>query len=156
MNQAEIDKFITRNPGVLGGKPVIRGTRIPVYLIAGFVESGHSPEQIVDDYPDLTVEEVAIGPLTFRHEPSREPVSGEIAGHLHPGARIVRRGRSVRCSCFASDGDRMVMPAFGAFTGTLNVLDRACAKLFRWSDFNAYMMGTRRIYPIAGALLSPG
>ena len=66
----------------------------------------------------------------FRHEPSAD-APGEIAGHLHPCARIVQRGRSVRRRCFASDGGRVIMPAFGAYTGSLNVLDRAYAGLFR-------------------------
>jgi|SRR6478735_4910720 len=58
MNDRQIDQYITMNPEVLLGKPIIRGTRIPVYLIAGFVETGMTPEEIVDDYPDLTIEEV--------------------------------------------------------------------------------------------------
>jgi len=70
-----------------------------------------------------TVNEIALCGLTFRHEPSASPVDGEIAGHLHPCARIVHRGRSVRRRCFASDGHRLVMPAFGSFTGSLNVPD---------------------------------
>jgi len=49
---------ITRNPEILGGKPIVRGTRVPVYLIVDWVESGHTPEEIVEDYPDLTVEDV--------------------------------------------------------------------------------------------------
>jgi metallophosphoesterase superfamily enzyme len=78
---------------------------------------------------------------------------GEIAGHLHPGARIVQRGRSVRRACFATDGLRMVMPAFGSLTGTLNVLDRAFAGLFRREHLVAYVLGSREVYPIAGSLL---
>ena len=46
-------------------------------------------------------------PLTFRHEPSPQPCDGEIAGHLHPQARIARRGRAVSRRCFASDGKRL-------------------------------------------------
>jgi uncharacterized protein len=106
--------------------------------------------------PGETVRELAIGGLVFRHEPSAVPVAGEIAGHLHPCARIVQRGRSVRRRCFASDGDRLVMPAFGSYTGSLNVLDRAYAGLFRWDAFVAYMLGSSRIFAIAGSMLRPG
>ncbi|MGO4843504.1 metallophosphatase, partial [Rhizobiaceae sp. 2RAB30] len=84
-----------------------------------------------------------------RHEPSASAVEGEVAGHLHPCARIVQRGRSVRRRCFASDGRRMIMPAFGSFTGSLNVLDRAYAGLFLRETLMAYMLGTARIYAIA-------
>jgi uncharacterized protein len=106
--------------------------------------------------PGEAVTELAVGALSFRHEPSPGARPGEIAGHLHPGARIVRRGRSVRRACFASDGLRLVMPAFGAFTGSLNVLDRAYAGLFLWDRFRAYMLGADRVYPVARAELSPG
>ncbi len=49
---------ITRNPEVLFGKPTIRGTRIPVYLIVELVEVGYTAEEIIDDYPDLSVVDV--------------------------------------------------------------------------------------------------
>src|SRR5690606_41396023 len=67
--------------------------------------------------PGQCVDELAVGGLVFRHMPEGR-AEGEIAGHLHPGARIVQRGRSVRRACFACDGIRLVMPAFGSLTGT--------------------------------------
>lgn len=120
-----------------------------------WVTGNHDPHPPAG-LPGETVEEIAIGPLSLRHEPSRGVVAGEVAGHLHPGARIVRRGRSVRRACFASDGERLIMPAFGAFTGSLNVLDRVYAGLFRWDAFRAYLLGPDRIYPIARTQLFPG
>src|SRR5205809_965962 len=59
-----------------------------------------------------------LGAVTFRHDPL-ENAGGEIAGHLHPVARVSRRGRAVSRRCFACDGERMVMPAFGAYAGGL-------------------------------------
>jgi metallophosphoesterase superfamily enzyme len=52
---------------------------------------------------------------------NRGACDGEIAGHLHPAARVVRRGKAVRRACFASDGKRLLMPAFGATTGGLEL-----------------------------------
>ena len=49
---------IVTDPKILVGKPVIRGTRIPVYLVLNLVANGKSPKQIVDDYPDLTEADV--------------------------------------------------------------------------------------------------
>ena len=121
------------------------------YWVAG----NHDPEAPAN-LSGETVREVALGGLVFRHEPLRNAGEGEVAGHLHPCARIVQRGRSVRRRCFASDGRRMIMPAFGAFTGSLNVLDKAYAGLFRAETLMAYMMGTARVYPIAGTLLRRG
>jgi len=72
-----------------------------------------------------------------------------IAGHLHPVARVSRRGRAVSRRCFAGDGDRLVMPAFGAYAGGLNVRDRAFAEVFETLAFTAHMLGERRIYAVA-------
>jgi hypothetical protein len=94
---------------------------------------------------------LAIGPLTFRHEPSPQPCAGEIAGHLHPVARVAGRGRAVSRRCFASDGQRMVMPAFGAYAGGLNVRDRAFIAVFGALGFTAHMLSERRIYAVAAA-----
>ena len=58
-----------------------------------------------------------LGPLTFRHEPLPGAAPGEIAGHLHPVARVAGRGASLRRRCFASDGQRCILPAFGAYAG---------------------------------------
>ncbi|KQZ82825.1 metallophosphatase [Mesorhizobium sp. Root157] len=128
-------------------------------LMAGrdwfWVAGNHDPDAPAD-LPGETVMELAVASLVFRHEPSKGQVAGEVAGHLHPCARIVQRGRSVRRRCFAGDGLRMIMPAFGAYTGSLNVLDRAYAGLFRRDSLIAYMMGKDRIFALPGAMLRPG
>jgi metallophosphoesterase superfamily enzyme len=67
---------------------------------------------------------------------------------LHPQARIAQRGRAVSRRCFAGDGKRVVMPSFGAYTGGLNVRDRAIASLFGALSFTAHMLGERRIYAV--------
>jgi uncharacterized protein len=121
------------------------------YWIAG----NHDPDAPAG-LPGESVRELQIGALSFRHEPSSYTIDGEIAGHLHPCARIVQRGRSVRRRCFASDGHRIIMPAFGSYTGSLNVLDRAYSTLFRWESFFAYMLGRDRIFAITRPLLHPG
>ncbi len=93
-------------------------------------------------------EEVAIGGLSFRHEPSAVPFAGEIAGHLHPCASVTRRGRTLRRRCFVSDGARLVMPAFGAYAGGLDVRETAVSMLFP-DIFRAYVLGARRVYAVA-------
>ena len=69
-----------------------------------------------------------IGDCVFRHEPTGE--EGELAGHLHPVAKVTGRGRSVRRKCFVTDGERMILPSLGRFTGGLNVLDPAISRIF--------------------------
>ncbi|MHA7884003.1 ligase-associated DNA damage response endonuclease PdeM [Nitratireductor rhodophyticola] len=117
-----------------------------------WIAGNHDPAP-PPDLPGRCAQEIAVEGLTFRHEPARGAGPGEIAGHLHPGARIVRRGRSVRRACFVSDGERLIMPAFGSLTGTLNVLDRAFSGLFARERLAAYMLGRQGIYAIAGSML---
>ncbi|HWU26987.1 MAG TPA: ligase-associated DNA damage response endonuclease PdeM [Rhizomicrobium sp.] len=94
-------------------------------------------------------EEAAIGGLIFRHEPQSEDGRGEIAGHLHPCATVTRRGRALRRRCFVSDGVRLLMPAFGAYAGGLDVGDAAVRMLFR-ERFLTYLLGRARVYAVAG------
>lgn len=101
-----------------------------------------------------TVETSArIGRLLFRHEPQPRAEAGEIAGHLHPVARVRTEGRMMRRRCFVTDGARLVMPAFGAYAGGLNVLDDAFAPLF--DEFAAHVLGGDGVYPFWGAALVP-
>jgi DNA ligase-associated metallophosphoesterase len=118
--------------------------------IAGNHDPGR-PHGLAGDYCD----EVAVGPVVFRHEPSRGAAAGEIAGHLHPSARVAGRGKSVRRKCFAGDGHRLVMPAFGAYAGGLNVLDRAFAGLFAAAGFRAFVLGEEAVYPVGRRALRP-
>ena len=97
--------------------------------------------------------EIAIGGIVMRHEPAPGRNPCEIAGHLHPQARIVRRGRSLRRPCFATDGSRMIMPSFGAYTGGLNLRDRAFDGLFEEARLHAHLLGKERIYTVGGRML---
>jgi uncharacterized protein len=92
--------------------------------------------------------EVAIGRLTFRHLPRGAPQDGEVAGHLHPKARLSVRGRRLSRPCFASDDGRVVMPAFGAYAGGLDVRDPAIAGLFAFGC-TIRMLGRRAVHRIA-------
>jgi uncharacterized protein len=88
------------------------------------------------------------GGLVFRHEPDETDATGEICGHLHPKASVVLKGRRISRFCFLSDGRRMVMPAFGAYTGGLDAFDPAFFPVFP-SGFSAYLLGKGRVYPFA-------
>lgn len=51
-------EHIEINPNIMLGKPVIKGTRIPVYVILNLLGEGHTIEQIIKEYPDLTREDI--------------------------------------------------------------------------------------------------
>ncbi len=112
----------------------------------------HLPEGLAGGRLD----ELSVGPLTFRHEPAEGLADGEIAGHLHPAARVIGRGRSVRRRCFAGDGYRLILPAFGAYAGGLDVRDPAFAGLFRRKSFRAFVLGDAGVYPVGPRALRAG
>ncbi len=111
--------------------------------------SGNHDPALPSNLGGTVASEVAIGPIAFRHEPTG--AAGEIAGHLHPKARVSTRGRSVERRCFASDGERAVMPAFGAYTGGLNIRDAAFSKIFGAPGFVAHVLGDLRLHTIAAS-----
>lgn len=116
-----------------------------------WVEGNHDPDPpaFLGGHAEKSLD---IASLQFRHEPTG--ARGEIAGHLHPAAKARGRGRSVRRRCFASDGERLVMPAFGAFTGGLNVLNDAFKPIFP-GGLIAFMLGRERVFAMSGKQLMP-
>jgi DNA ligase-associated metallophosphoesterase len=114
-----------------------------------WVSGNHDPKP-PENLGGTFCHEMFIGPLSFVHEPELEFRNGEIAGHLHPCAKVKRRGKSVRKRCVVSDGNRIILPAFGAFTGGLNIKDPAYDGLFDMKELNAFMLGQNGVYRVAG------
>jgi len=101
------------------------------------------------------VEAVTEGPLHLRHEPRPGPApGGEVCGHFHPKASLRTRARRVTGRCFAADGRRLILPAFGAFTGGLNVLDPAIAGLLA-TDFTVWILGQVQVHRLPASRLDP-
>lgn len=117
-----------------------------------WVAGNHDPE-LSPPLAGEVVPELRVGGLTLRHEPRPGAAPGEVAGHLHPAARL-RRGGGVRRRAFVGDGTRLVLPAFGVLAGGLNVLDRAFRPLFSGA-FLAFMLGERRVYAVSPTSLAP-
>jgi DNA ligase-associated metallophosphoesterase len=115
--------------------------------------AGNHDAAVSDGVGGRYADALTIGGLVLRHEPSPEPVTGEIAGHLHPCGKVAMRGRAVRRRCFVTDGSRLVMPAFGAYAGGLNVRDKAIEGLFP-KGFTAHLLGDGRVFAIGRAQLA--
>jgi DNA ligase-associated metallophosphoesterase len=92
------------------------------------------------------------GPLLFRHE-ARAARNGdaagmvEVCGHHHPKARVATRGGAVSRPCFVAcaSGGRLMLPAFGAYTGGLDVSDPAIGALFP-AGGRVWLTGARRLF----------
>ena len=82
--------------------------------------------------------------------------TGEISGHYHPKATIPARGGSVSRPCFVTDARRVLLPAFGAYTGGLDVRDPAIVRLFP-RGARVFLLGKERLFsfPLGTATRSP-
>lgn len=121
-----------------------------------WLEGNHDREALgmdLDQLPGSVIETLSLGALRLVHEPQAGEQPGEVAGHLHPAATVAAYARSVRRPCFITDGRRVVLPAFGAFTGGLNVRDPAIAGLFSTAPLAA-ALGKDKVHAMAwGSLL---
>jgi DNA ligase-associated metallophosphoesterase len=109
-----------------------------------WITGNHDPDP-PDGFGGRIAAEVMLDGLTFRHEAVPGAVS-ELSGHLHPVAALRLPGcRRVRERCFAFDGAKLILPAFGAYAGGLNVLNPAIAGLLR-PRFEAYLLARGRVH----------
>ena len=89
-----------------------------------------------------------LGRLRLLHLPQgKADGRAVIAGHLHPKARLVQGPRKATRPCFVADPGLLLLPAFGAYAGGLNVLDPAIMGHFR-AGFVAFMLGDSRVFRV--------
>lgn len=119
-----------------------------------WLAGNHDPEP-PKGLPGEVAEDLSVAGLLLTHEPHAGSAPGEVAGHLHPVATVAGYGARVRRRCFLTDGRRMILPAFGAYAGGLNVTDRAFAGLFE-APPTALILGGERIHAVAWEKLAPG
>lgn len=98
---------------------------------------------------------LALGPLLFRHAASEVSAPGEVSGHFHPKASVATTGRRITGRCFAGNGRRLILPAFGAYTGGLDVFDPALAA-FLAPDFTVHLIGRTRVHRFPAGRLVGG
>lgn len=118
-----------------------------------WIEGNHDPEP-PEDLGGEVLHTLELGRLILRHEPAQGEAVGEICGHLHPCAKVRGQGRSVRRFAFATNGKRLILPAFGAYTGGLNVCDAAIVEVFGAVP-GVLMLGRERVHAIAARQLVP-
>ena len=110
-------------------------------LMAGrewiWIEGNHDPGPL--ELGGTHLSEFRKGPLVFRHIAT--DAAGEISGHYHPKARLMLGGRAVTRKCFLVDETRLILPAFGTYTGGLRSDDTTLAALMG-PDARAILTGT--------------
>ncbi|MCA1336668.1 ligase-associated DNA damage response endonuclease PdeM [Pseudooceanicola marinus] len=88
-----------------------------------WIEGNHDPGPV--DLGGEHLAELSLSPLTFRHI-ALPGAQAEVSGHYHPKAGL--RGGRAR-PCFLLDGQRLILPAFGTYTGGLRTRDPALSGL---------------------------
>jgi DNA ligase-associated metallophosphoesterase len=122
-----------------------------------WVQGNHDPAP-PDNLGGEWVETFKVGPVVFRHQAIVTAEPGEVVGHHHPKATIPARTGSVSRPCFVFDGRRLMMPAFGAYTGGLDVRDPAINRLFPRGG-RVFLLGSDRLFSFEigrGAALRTG
>ncbi|MGQ9371836.1 ligase-associated DNA damage response endonuclease PdeM [Azospirillum sp. A39] len=117
-----------------------------------WIAGNHDP-QPPGDLGGRAAAEVRAGTLTFRHA-AAPGAAGEVSGHLHPVAAVHLPGRRVRERCFVSDGQRLILPAFGAYAGGLNVLSPALGGLLA-RPFEVHLLARGRVHRLPHGRLAP-
>lgn len=122
-----------------------------LHLLAGrrvsWVLGNHDPLP-PEALPGEAVEELSLGPLLFRHEGQPGARPGEVSGHFHPRAAMPTRCGPVERPCFLADARRLLMPAFGAYTGGLSITAPPVAALFPRGG-RAFLLGKERLFSFA-------
>jgi uncharacterized protein len=93
--------------------------------------------------------------ITLIHEPKRGQ-RATIAGHLHPAATVAANGLGTRRRCFVHDGNILLLPAYGAGTGSMNILGPTFHGLFDYASLEVTMLGRSRLYPVSTKRLVAG
>ncbi len=117
-----------------------------------WVTGKHDP-QVGERLAGSVVNEIDVEGIVLRHEPRPGHVTHEIAGHLHPAAKLSMYGYTLRRPCFVGNGLRLVMPAFGTNAGGLNILEAPFEPLFGHDGMHVWMLGQEGLYPVATRLL---
>lgn len=118
-----------------------------------WITGNHDPEP-KNNLGGTHVAQARLGPVTLRHIPSGKLATPEIAGHLHPGAGIVQRGHLVRGKCFVADPRRIILPAFGAYTGAVSVRGQAFDGLLETERASVYLLAREKMYRFPYARVS--
>ena len=93
-----------------------------------WIEGNHDPGPV--EFSGSHLAELPLSPLIFRHI-AQARACGEISGHYHPKATVQARGRSITRPAFLIDSNRIILPAYGTYTGGLRAQTPVLGDLMR-------------------------
>jgi uncharacterized protein len=115
--------------------------------------AGSGSATVAQQFGGHGVDTLTVSGLTLRHQPATGRVTHEIAGWMHPAARVSRLGHTIHRPCFVGNGNRLILPSFGAPSGGRNILDEAFDPLFGADGMQVWVLGHEGLYPVAPRLL---
>jgi uncharacterized protein len=111
-----------------------------------WIQGNHDREFVPENmvvYDQFTLENII-----FQHEASPQGIN-EISGHYHPKVSVVHKGGFIQRDCFVTDGQKLILPAFGSYTGGLFIHDEPIKSLFT-NIVHTYALGNNRIFHFPG------
>lgn len=112
-----------------------------------WIKGNHDRDFMPFDSPALDA--YTEGGILFRHEASKDE-GYEISGHFHPKIDLTHKGGFISCRCFIEDGRKMIIPAFGAYTGGLAISNPAIREHFSGIS-RYYAINSGKIYFLPNA-----
>lgn len=110
-----------------------------------WIEGNHDPAPF--DLGGSHLADMPLPPLSFCHI-ARPGRNGEISGHYHPKAQIRTRLRTISRPAFLIDSDRVILPAYGTYTGGLRSSDATLQALMRRDAVAVLTGATPRAVPM--------
>jgi DNA ligase-associated metallophosphoesterase len=97
-----------------------------------WIEGNHDPGPV--EFGGEYRNQLEMGGLTFRHIAAAD-TSGEVSGHYHPKARLRAKGRMISRPAFIYDAHRLLLPAYGTYTGGLNTQSDVLSDLMQTTAY---------------------
>ncbi len=110
--------------------------------------TGNHDAQLSRDIGGEVIDELKVGGIILRHQARKDEASPEISGHFHPKLVVRVKGRRISRPCAVTStagnrSDRMILPAFGAFTGGMDARDPAILAALQPADAIDALLATR-------------
>ncbi len=111
-----------------------------------WVLGNHDPD-LPDDIPGDKCHHLRLGKVLVVHEPEKT-IAPQIVGHFHPKGRLMLNRQRLTGKCFVVTDSLMILPAFGQYTGGLDINDAAIIKRAPKSGRRCYFLYEKLIYPL--------
>lgn len=112
-----------------------------------WVEGNHDPD-LPEGIPGTPCFEIVLDNMVFRHEPEIAEPKAQVIGHFHPKMRTAIKRRRFSGKCFVNNESLFIMPAFGQFTGGLDIDDDVLKTLISPSKRDAFMLCDSIIFKV--------